>query len=83
VHFNKEAKPTQIRVGTARKLQDLRRKLVAKEARFGKSPDTVIFNANGNYSVEELNNLSVEQLEQLMKKEYQKTLENKTLSEHP
>jgi len=42
---------------------------IAKEARFGKSPETVIFNANGNYSPEELNDLSVEQLEELAKKE--------------
>ena len=39
---------------------------LAKESRFGKSPDTVIFNANGNYSAEELNEMTVEQLEQLM-----------------
>ena len=42
---------------------------LAKEARFGKSPDTVIFNTNGNYSAEELNEMSVEQLEQLMLQE--------------
>lgn len=42
---------------------------IAKEARFGKSPDTVIFNANGNYSPEELNDFTIEQLEELMKKE--------------
>jgi len=42
---------------------------MAKEARFGKSPDTVIFNSNGNYSAEELNEMSVEQLEQLMLQE--------------
>jgi len=47
---------------------------MAKEARFGKSPDTVIVNANGNYTVEELNNMSLEQLEQLMKQEQQKAL---------
>jgi hypothetical protein len=45
---------------------------MAKEARFGKSPDTVIVNANGNYTVEELNSMSLEQLEQLMKQEQQK-----------
>lgn len=49
---------------------------LAKEARFGKSPDTVIFNANGNYSAEELNEMSVEQLEQLMIQEQEKTLES-------
>lgn len=48
---------------------------LAKEARFGKSPDTVIFNANGNYSAEELNSMTVEQLEQLMKAEQKKTME--------
>lgn len=48
--------------------------LMAKQARFGKSPDTVIVNNNGNYSIEELNNMSVEQLEQLMKAERQKFL---------
>lgn len=48
---------------------------LAKEARFGKSPDTVIFNANGNYSAEELNSMTVEQLEQLMKAEQKKTIE--------
>jgi hypothetical protein len=47
---------------------------MAKEARFGKSPDTVIVNANGNYSVEELNSMSLEQLENLMKQEQQKAL---------
>lgn len=55
---------------------------LAKEARFGKSPDTVIFNANGNYSAEELNSMTVEQLEQLMKAEQNKNvvemLENKS-----
>ena len=48
---------------------------IAKEARYGKSPDTVIFNSNGNYSPEELADLTVEQLEELMKKEQSKTLE--------
>lgn len=47
---------------------------MAKEARFGKSPDTVIVNANGNYSVEELNNMSLEQLEKLMREEQRKAL---------
>lgn len=42
---------------------------LAKEARFGKTPDTVIFNNNGDYTVEDLNNMSVQELEQLMKKE--------------
>jgi len=48
---------------------------IAKEARYGKSPDTVIFNSNGNYTPEELADLTVEQLEELMKKEQSKTLE--------
>lgn len=38
---------------------------LAKEARFGKNPDTVIFNANGNYSSEELAEMSIEDLEKL------------------
>lgn len=42
---------------------------IAKESRYGKSPETVIFNANGNYTPEELNKLSVEELEILAKKE--------------
>lgn len=50
---------------------------MAKEARFGKSPDTFIFNSNGDYSVEDLEKLTVEQLEQLMKKEEKKILEAK------
>ncbi|MBE0498566.1 MAG: hypothetical protein IBX43_04915 [Campylobacterales bacterium] len=50
---------------------------LAKESRFGKSPDTVIFNANGVYTAEELDNMDVEQLEQLMKKEQQKVLDMK------
>lgn len=51
---------------------------MAKEARFGKSPDTVIVNANGNYTIEELNAMSIEQLENLMKQEKQKMLEAET-----
>jgi len=47
---------------------------IAKEARFGKSPDTVIVNANGNYSVEELNSMSLEQLEKLMREEQKKAM---------
>jgi len=42
---------------------------LAMEARFGKSPDTVIINNNGDYTVEELNNMSIEELELLMKKD--------------
>lgn len=54
---------------------------MAKESRFGKSPDTVIFNANGNYTPEELEDLTVEQLEQLMKKEQEKAFEAPVLEE--
>jgi hypothetical protein len=50
---------------------------MAKEARFGKSPDTVIFNANEDYSPEELEDLTIEQLEELMKKEQEKTIDMK------
>lgn len=55
--------------------------LMAKQARFGKSPDTVIVNNNGNYSIEELNNMSVEQLEQLMKQERAKFLSGEVVEE--
>jgi len=54
---------------------------MAKEARFGKSPDTVVFNVNGDYTPEELEDLTVEQLEQLMKKEQEKTLDVPVLEE--
>lgn len=47
---------------------------LAKESRFGKSPDTVIFNNNGDYSVEDLNSMSVEELEKLMKAEESKVI---------
>lgn len=47
---------------------------MAKEARFGKSPETIIFNNNGNYTPEDLANMSFEQLEQLMKQEQQKQM---------
>lgn len=53
--------------------------LMAKQARFGKSPDTVIVNNNGQYTIEELNNMSVEQLEQLMKQERAKFLNGETV----
>jgi len=49
---------------------------LAKEARFGKSPDTVIINNNGDYDIEDLNEMSVEQLEQLMKQEKEKVIES-------
>ena len=51
---------------------------LAKEARFGKSPDTVIFNANGEYTKEELSDLSVEEIEKLYIAE-QKRLLNETV----
>lgn len=47
---------------------------IAKEARFGKSPETVIFNNNGNYTPEDLANMTFEQLQQLEKQERQKAL---------
>jgi hypothetical protein len=47
---------------------------IAKEARFGKSPETIIFNNNGDYTTEDLANMSFEQLEQLMKQEKKKAL---------
>jgi hypothetical protein len=50
---------------------------MAKEARFGKSPETFIFNNNGDYTVEDLEKMSIEQLEKLMKQEEQKVLEQK------
>lgn len=55
--------------------------LMAKQARFGKSPDTVIVNNNGQYTIEELNNMSVEQLEQLMKQERAKFLNCETVEQ--
>ena len=54
---------------------------IAKEARFGKSPETVIFNANGNYSPEELNDLTIEQLEELMKKEREPVMVGEVVEE--
>jgi len=65
--------PTKVRQADIKASSEIHK--IAKEARFGKSPDTVIFNANGNYSPEELNDLTLEQLEELMKKEQNKTLE--------
>jgi len=54
---------------------------MAKESRFGKSPDTVMFNVDGEYTAEELETLTVEQLEQLMKQERSKTLEAEKVSD--
>jgi hypothetical protein len=48
---------------------------MAKEARFGKSPDTVIFNANGDYNTEDLKDLSIEELEKLYMAHEQKAIE--------
>ena len=55
---------------------------MAKESRFGKSPDTVIFNNNGKYTPEELGQMSIEQLEKLMNSPH---VEDAVLeqSEHP
>lgn len=48
---------------------------MAKESRFGKTPDTVIFNANGEYSKEELAELSVDEIEKLYIAEQKKLIE--------
>lgn len=56
---------------------------MAKESRFGKSPETVIFNANGEYSKEELDELSLEDIEKLLQKEQSNVIELKAKSEHP
>lgn len=55
---------------------------MAKESRFGKSPDTVIFNSNGKYTPEELGEMTIEQLEKLMNSPH---VEDAVLeqSEHP
>ncbi len=45
---------------------------MAKEARFGKNPDTVIINTNGVYTSEELADMSDEQLESIYMKEKKK-----------
>jgi len=65
--------PTKVKQSDIKASSEIHK--IAKEARFGKSPDTVIFNANGNYSAEELNELTIEQLEELMKKEKETVLE--------
>jgi hypothetical protein len=46
---------------------------MAKESRFGKNPDTVIVPVGGNYTAEDLNNMSIEQLERLMESETNNT----------
>ena len=48
---------------------------LAKEARFGKSPDTVIIPVAGNYTPDELKNMTIEQLEKLMQAEENKTFD--------
>jgi uncharacterized OsmC-like protein len=52
---------------------------LAKEARFGKTPDTVIFNANGEYTKEELSELSVEEIEKLYLAEQKRLLSENTI----
>ena len=52
---------------------------LAKESRFGKSPDTVIFNANGNYSAEELDGMSMDELEKIVELESKKTVDSKVI----
>jgi len=47
---------------------------MAKEARFGKTPDTVIFNANGEYTKEELSEMSVEEIEKAYINEQQRLM---------
>jgi len=65
---------TKIKQGDIKASSEIHK--LAKEARFGKTPDTVIFNNNGDYSAEDLNNMSVEQLEQLIQQEEHKALED-------
>lgn len=65
--------PTKVKQSDIKASSEIHK--IAKEARFGKSPDTVIFNANGNYSAEELNEMTIEQLEELMKKEKETVLD--------
>ncbi len=50
---------------------------IAKESRFGKSPDTMILNVNGDYTKEELSDMSLEDIEKLYFKEQQDLLEIK------
>jgi len=54
---------------------------LAKEARFGKSPNTVIFNANGEYTKEELSDLSVEEIEKLYLAEQKRLLNESVVKE--
>lgn len=56
---------------------------IAKESRFGKSPDTMILNVNGDYTKEELADMSLEDLEKLHHKEQQNLLEATPENEHP
>jgi hypothetical protein len=57
---------TKIKQGDIKASSEIHK--IAKESRFGKSPETIILGNNGEYTAEELNDLSVEQLEQLQKK---------------
>ena len=65
--------PTKVRQADIKASSEIHK--IAKEARFGKNPDTVVFNVNGDYTPEELNGLSLEELELLMNKEKGQTLE--------
>ncbi len=56
---------------------------IAKESRFGKSPDTMILNVNGDYTKEELADMSLEDIEKLYFKEQQELIEAKPQNEHP
>ena len=50
---------------------------ISKEAQHGKSPDTMILNVNGEYTREELKELSLEDIEKLYHKEQQELLADK------
>ncbi len=50
---------------------------LAKEARFGKSPETMILNVNGDYTKQELSEMSLEDIEKLYFKEQQELIEVK------
>ncbi len=55
---------------------------IAKESRFGKSPDTMILNVNGDYTKEELSEMSLEDIEKLYFKEQQEISEDKDNKGH-
>ncbi len=48
---------------------------IAKEARYGKSPDTVIIPVVGEYSPQELEEMTIEQLEKLIADEESKAID--------